>query len=63
VLDVFNSLGRQVRRLYSGSLPAGNHEFEWDGANTAGGRVASGVYFYRLTASDYSEARKMVLLK
>jgi subtilisin family serine protease len=63
VLDVFNSVGRRVRRLYSGFLPAGNHEIEWDGTNATGGRVASGVYFYRLSASDYSEARKMVLLK
>ncbi|HIA68012.1 TPA: T9SS type A sorting domain-containing protein [Candidatus Poribacteria bacterium] len=35
----------------------------WDGRNNFGEQVASGVYFYRLQAGDYSQTRKMVILK
>jgi flagellar hook assembly protein FlgD len=61
-LQVFNLLGQTVRHLQSGFLSAGAHSVEWDGRTDGGAAVASGVYFYRLTAGDYSHARKMVLL-
>ena len=35
----------------------------WDGRNVNGEQVSSGVYFYRLQAGDYSQTRKMVILK
>ena len=35
----------------------------WDGRNANGESVSSGVYFYRLQAGDYSQTRKMVILK
>jgi hypothetical protein len=35
----------------------------WDGSNDAGSPVASGVYFYRLTAGDVTQVRKMTILK
>ncbi|MCD6250606.1 MAG: S8 family peptidase [candidate division Zixibacteria bacterium] len=62
-LQVFNLLGQQVRQLHSGYLSVGNHLVEWDGRTDNGSGVASGVYFYRLTTSEYSQSRKMVLLR
>jgi hypothetical protein len=62
-LDVYNMLGQKVRRLHSGYLPTGPHEIQWDGASGSGDRVATGVYFYRLSSADFSQTRKMVLLK
>ncbi len=62
-LEVFNTLGRRVRVLHAGYLSAGRHVVEWDGLNEGHRRVASGVYFYRLSTSEFSESRKMVLLK
>jgi hypothetical protein len=57
-LDVIDLLGRAVAKLVSGMQSAGDHEVEW-----SGNAVASGVYFYRLTAGSYRETKKMILLK
>jgi hypothetical protein len=62
-LNVYNLLGQQVRTLLDKEMDAGTHSVEWDGTNDAGGKVASGVYFYKLTTGDFVETRKMMLLK
>jgi hypothetical protein len=62
-IDVFNALGLRVKTVMRATLAAGQYLVQWDGTNSHGDAVASGVYFYRLTAGDYTEARKMVLLK
>jgi flagellar hook assembly protein FlgD len=40
----------------------GSHEITWDGKDQNGKEVPSGIYFYRLTAGDFSETKKMLLL-
>ena len=62
-LEVFNVLGQRVAVLKDEPMAAGRHEVTWDGANTHGKSVATGVYLYRLTTEQYTETRKMVLLK
>lgn len=62
-LIVFNALGQQIRSLYTGVLTAGRHEFQWDSRDNAGRPVSSGVYLYRLDAGEFSQSRKMLLLK
>ncbi|HSH00583.1 MAG TPA: FlgD immunoglobulin-like domain containing protein, partial [candidate division Zixibacteria bacterium] len=62
-LDVFDALGRKVTTLAHGTYGAGSHTVTWDGENSSGETVASGVYFYRLQAGGQSLARKMALLK
>jgi len=62
-LEVYNALGQRVRTLKTGILSAGAHMVDWNGTDDNGGRVASGVYFYRLTAGDDIQTRKMLLLK
>lgn len=62
-LDVFDPRGRLVAVLRRGLLPAGNHAVVWDGVGIDGRVVASGVYFYRLSAPGVSLTRKMVLVK
>ena len=57
-IDVFNTLGQRVQRLDLGPMTSGAHEVEFDGAG-----LASGIYFYRLTAGRHADTRKMVLLK
>jgi len=64
VLDVFDVLGRRIETVVDLVMPAGSHSVEWDGCTFAGERMASGVYFYRLTVGGaHSQARKMVLVK
>jgi len=62
-LTVFNALGRRITTLVDGYRPEGPHEATWDGRNSSGNSVGSGVYFYRLEAPGFTESRKMVLLK
>jgi hypothetical protein len=62
-LEIYDVLGRKVRTLVSEKLSAGYKSVIWDGKNDAGDEVASGVYFYQLKVGDFSEPKKMLLLK
>jgi len=62
-LDIYNVLGQRVSTLINGTLEPGRYEYEWHGVDGSGQPVASGLYFYRLTANEHSEAKKMVLVK
>jgi hypothetical protein len=57
-LKVFDALGREVSTLVSQELTAGNYSQQWNAGN-----LPSGMYFYRLQTGNYSETRKIVLLK
>ena len=52
-----------MRTLVDEAREVGGHEVVWDGSSDRGEFVASGVYFYRMTAGSFTQARKMVLLK
>jgi len=60
-LVIFNSLGQRVRELVDEYQPVGYHHVVWNGANAAGERVGSGIYFYRLQAGQRSLTGKMIL--
>lgn len=62
-LTVYNVLGQRVRTLIDEEMPAGVHTKTWDGRNSGGGSVASGVYFYELFAGSYRDSHKMLMLK
>jgi hypothetical protein len=57
-IDIFEITGRRVEALVSGHQDAGEHEAIWNAGNQA-----SGVYFYRLKAGEYSKSEKCILLK
>lgn len=57
-LIVYDALGREVTALIDSELKAGNYSIDWNAADSP-----SGVYFYRLITADYSETRKMILIK
>ncbi|MCI0452833.1 MAG: T9SS type A sorting domain-containing protein [Candidatus Latescibacteria bacterium] len=63
ILAVYDATGRKVRVLVDEVQNAGPHEAAWDGRDERSAAQASGVYFYRLTAGNYSETKKMLLLK
>ncbi len=62
-LGVYDALGQQVQTLVAGRLAAGEHQVVWNGRDTAGAPVSSGVYFYRLEAGGAAQVRRMVLLR
>ena len=67
-LRIYDSNGQVVRTLAFGHQAAGFYEGRhraayWDGRNAQGEPVASGVYFYHLSAGDYSATRRMVIVK
>lgn len=62
-LQVFDVLGRTVATLVDEMQPMGRQRLFWDGRDERGLPVASGVYFYRLTAGRDIESRTMILLK
>ena len=59
-LTIYNVLGQPLRRVWTGPLPAGEHELTWDGRDAQGRPVAAGVYVYRLQVGEQTRTRKMV---
>ncbi len=62
-LVVYNILGQKVRTLLDEERLPGNYKIIWDGKDDTGKEVTSGIYFYQLKTGDYSDCRKMVLLR
>ncbi len=62
-LVIYNILGQKVRTLVNQPLEPGEHSVVWNGTDNKGRSVASGIYFYRMKAGNYSETQKMVLKK
>jgi flagellar hook assembly protein FlgD len=52
-----------VVRTFAGHNEASQVRVQWDGTDTNGDDVASGVYFYRIKANDFTATKKMTLLK
>jgi hypothetical protein len=57
-LAVFNELGQQVKELYSGVRSAGSYKTTFDASG-----LSSGTYFYRISAGNFAETKKMVLIR
>ena len=67
-LHIYAANGALVRTLALGHQPAGIYQYRsraayWDGKNELGESVASGIYFYMLTAGDFTATRKMLIMK
>ncbi len=62
-LRIYDAAGRLVRALADEDRSAGRYEETWDGRDSNGRAVSSGIYFYRLTAGSFVETRKMALLR
>jgi hypothetical protein len=62
-LSIYNTKGQLVRQLAARDMMAGKHHLVWDGRDSRGSNVSSGLYFYRLQAGKFSQSRKMILMK
>lgn len=68
VISIYNINGQLVRNIGVGEMPAGVYVSKdkavyWDGRNSAGEKVSSGVYFYNLQTDDYNATKRMLILK
>lgn len=62
-ISIYNLLGQHVRILVDEEKRLGSYAVTWDGLNSAGNPVSSGIYLYRFQAGDHVESKKMSLLK
>ena len=62
-LVIYNILGEKVKTLVNGEMPAGTHTAHWNSRDEAGNPVASGIYFYKLTAGEFTQAKRLTLIK
>ena len=62
-LSIYNIRGRLVRRMVTGTATAGAHSIQWDGKDSRGVEVNSGIYFYRLEADNFVQTKRMIFLR
>jgi hypothetical protein len=62
-IEIFDLLGRKVTTLVQEEQEQGDYSIQWDGKDSNGKSVTTGVYLYRLRAGNFVEVKKMVLLK
>jgi len=62
-IDIYSVNGQLVRSLVNGTFGVGMHQIVWNGRDELGRSVSSGVYFYRMSAGEYTAVKKMLLVK
>jgi len=62
-ITVWNIMGQRVATLYTGDLNAGHHTLNFDGRDSNGKQLTSGMYLYRVAAGKYNATKKMTLMK
>ena len=62
-IEVFNILGSKVATLVNEKHSAGIHSMVWNGKDDSGNSVGSGVYFYKISTPEFSQTKKMLLMK
>ena len=62
-IEIYNSLGQLVNVLKDSFHEAGKYNLVWNGKNSSGNSVSSGIYFYRMSAEGFTLVKKMILMK
>ncbi|MCX6150068.1 MAG: C25 family cysteine peptidase [Ignavibacteriales bacterium] len=68
-LKIYDLMGREIKTLVSGNFTAGYKEVVWDGRNSSGEQVSSGIYLYRLVAKSlmdgktFEKSAKLIMMK
>jgi hypothetical protein len=62
-IEIYNIVGQRVRTLVDEEMRPGVYVADWDSKDDKGNSVSSGIYFYRMTAGDFSDMKKMLLVK
>jgi hypothetical protein len=62
-LDVYDIMGRKITSLVNDFRAAGQYEVSWNGKNSYGVNVTSGIYFYKITTENFTQTKQMLLVK
>jgi len=62
-VSIYNILGQRVAMPVNEYKEAGEYTVVWDGRNSTGERVSSGIYLYRLESRSFTDTKKMLLLR
>jgi len=62
-IEIFNLKGQLVKGFVRSHAEPGYYQVQWDGKDSSGQLVSSGVYLYRMSSGTYSETKKMVMSK
>jgi hypothetical protein len=62
-IEIFNIKGQLVRTLVNTTKKAGKYNAVWFGQNDSGSKVGSGIYFYKMQTTDFTDIERMLLLK
>jgi len=63
VLSIYNLEGKEVIRLFTKNQQTGEHQIVWNGKDKNGKEVSSGIYFYILKSGNFTETKKMTLIR
>ncbi|MBN1291720.1 MAG: T9SS type A sorting domain-containing protein [Candidatus Latescibacteria bacterium] len=62
-IAIYNMAGQKIREIEADFMPAGTHTLSWDGRDTSGNIVSSGIYITRLEAGKHTATGRMVLVR
>ena len=62
-IEIFDVTGGYITTLYKGFADPGVHKLTWNGINDKGQIISSGVYFYKMTADNFVQTRKLLFAK
>ena len=62
-INIYDIKGHKVKTIVNGHYNSGVYNANWDGKNTLGEMVSSGIYYYSIISNDYVETKSMVYLK
>jgi flagellar hook assembly protein FlgD len=62
-ITIFDIMGRTIRSLVNSIQTAGYRSIQWDATNNAGKPMSAGLYLYTIQAGEFTQTKKMVLLK
>ncbi len=62
-ITIYDMLGKEIDQLISQKQPSGKHSIQWNGIDHDGNIASAGIYLYQITAGDFVQTKKMVLMK
>jgi len=63
LIKIYNTLGQEIVTLVNSELSDGIHKVKWDGKDSRGQKVSSGIYIYKINLNQFTQSRKMLLIR